>query len=106
MGLMEILNGRIQKVCIRPGKRGEEQALEMGRTYSYRGAWYPWLILACTLSIAGCSFPKIKSSLITGLATTAAVGVTSVLAPGCPCTSRDRRHNGCDCLCDDCGAIC
>jgi len=38
--------------------------------------------LACTLSIAGCSLPKIKSSLITGIATTTAVGVTSVVAPG------------------------
>jgi len=78
---MEKSNGRIKKVCIRPGKRGEEQALDMGRTHSYRGAWYPWLILACTLSIAGCSLPKIKSSLITGIATTTAVGVTSALTP-------------------------
>ena len=41
------------------------------------------MILACTLSIAGCnSFPKIKSSLITGLATTTAVGVASAVVPG------------------------
>ena len=39
------------------------------------------MILVCTLSIAGCSLPKIKSSLMTGVATTAAVGVTSVLSP-------------------------
>jgi len=75
---MEILNGRIQKAS----RRSKKQALDMGRSSSYRGAWYLWLILACTLSIAGCSFPKIKSSLITGLATTTAVGVTSVVAPG------------------------
>ena len=54
----------------------------MGSSNSYRGAWYHWLILVCTLSIAGCSLPKIKSSLITGIATTTAVGVTSVVAPG------------------------
>ena len=82
MGLMEKLNGRIKKVCIRFDKRSKKQALDMGRTYSYRGAWYPWLILACTLSIAGCSFPKIKTALMTGAATTAAVGVTSALIPG------------------------
>ena len=75
---METLNGRIQKV----GRRGKKQAMDMGRSSSYRGAWYLWLILACTLSIGGCSFPKIKSSLMTGMATTTAVGVTSVLVPG------------------------
>ena len=53
----------------------------MGRSSSYRGAWYFWLPLACTLSIAGCSFPKITSSLITGLATTTAVGVASAVMP-------------------------
>ena len=56
--------------------------MDLGSSNSYRGPWYHWLILACTLSIAGCSFPKIKSSLITGIATTTAVGVTSVVAPG------------------------
>ena len=75
---MEKSNGRIQEV----GGRSKKQALDMGSSNSYCGAWYPWLILACTLSIAGCSFPKIKSSLITGIATTTAVGVASVVAPG------------------------
>jgi len=75
---METLNGRIQKVS----GRSKKQALDMGRTYSHTSSWYLWLILACTLSIAGCSFPKIKSSLMTGIATTTAVGVTSVVAPG------------------------
>ena len=75
---MEILNGRIQKVS----RRSKEQAVDMGRTYSHTRSWHLWLILACTLSIAGCSFPKIKSSLMTGIATTTAVGVTSVVAPG------------------------
>ena len=75
---MEILNGRIQKVS----RRSKKQDFDMGRSSSYRGAWYLWLILACTLSIAGCSFSKIKTALMTGAATTAAVGVTSALVPG------------------------
>lgn len=75
---MEKSNGRIQEVS----RRSKKQTMDMGSSNSYRGAWYPWLILACTLSIAGCSLPKIKSSLITGIATTTAVGVTSVVAPG------------------------
>ena len=54
----------------------------MGSSHSYRGTWYPWLILVCTLSIAGCSLPKIKTALVTGAATTAAVGVASALVPG------------------------
>ena len=81
MGLMEVLDGRIKKACIRFDKRSKKQALDMGRTYSYRGAWYFWLPLACTLSIAGCSFPKITSGLMTGLATTTAVGVASAVMP-------------------------
>jgi len=56
--------------------------MDMGNSNRHRSACYPWLILACTLSIAGCSLPKIKSSLITGVATSTAVGVTSVLVPG------------------------
>jgi len=75
---MEKLNGRIQKVS----RRSKKQTVDMGRTYSHTRSWHLWLILACTLSIAGCSFPKIKSSLMTGIATTTAVGVTSVVAPG------------------------
>jgi len=75
---MEKSNGRIQEVS----GRSKKQALDMGRSSSYRGAWYLWLILACTLSIAGCSLPKIKSSLMTGAATTVAVGVTSAVMPG------------------------
>ena len=39
-----------------------------------------WLILVCLLSIAGCS--SLKSSLLTGAATSAVVGVTSVLPGG------------------------
>ena len=40
------------------------------------------LILVSTLSIGGCSWGKIKSSLMTGAATGAVVGVTSVLPGG------------------------
>jgi len=40
------------------------------------------LILASSLSIGGCSLAKLKSSLITGAATSAVVGVTSVLPGG------------------------
>ena len=75
---METINGRIKKVV----GRSEKSPVDLGRTHSNCGAWYLWLILACTLSIAGCSFPKIKSSLMTGIATSTAVGVTSVVAPG------------------------
>ena len=77
---MEKSNGRIKKVCIRFDKRSKKQAVDLGRTYSYRGAWYYWLIPLCFLSLAGCE--TMKSSLITGLATSTAVGVTSVVAPG------------------------
>ena len=73
---METLNGRIQKA----GRRSKKQALDMGSSNSYRGAWYYWLIPLCFLSLAGCE--TLKSSLMTGIATTTAVGVTSVVAPG------------------------
>ena len=79
---MEKSNGRIKKVCVCFSRRSKKQAVDLGSSNSYRGAWYHWLILACSLSIAGCSLPKIKSGLITGIATTTAVGVTSVVAPG------------------------
>ena len=73
---MEKSNGRIQEV----GGRNKEQTMDMGNSNRHRSACYPWLILACTLSIAGCS--SLKSSLITGAATSAIVGVTSVLPGG------------------------
>jgi len=73
---METLNGRIQKV----GRRGKKQTVDMGSSNSYRGAWYYWLILLCFLSLTGCE--TLKGGLITGLATTTAVGVTSVVVPG------------------------
>jgi hypothetical protein len=74
---MEKLNGRIQKVS----RRSKEQTMDMGNSNRYRRTCYPWLILACTLSIAGCSLPKIKSSLMTGAATVATVGAVSALTP-------------------------
>jgi len=72
---METLNGRIKKVV----GRGEKQALDMGGVTFNRCARYLCLVLF-SLSIAGCS--SLKSSLITGAATSAVVGATSVLAPG------------------------
>jgi len=74
---METFNGRIQKA----GRRSKEQTMDMGGISSYTRAWRIGLI-CLSLSISGCSLPKIKSSLITGAATSAAVGVTSVVAPG------------------------
>jgi len=52
----------------------------MGSRNSYGRYVHPCLILVCILSIAGCS--SLKSSLITGAATSAVVGVTSVLPGG------------------------
>jgi len=54
----------------------------MGSRNTYRSYVRFCIILACMLSIAGCSLPKIKSSLITGIATTTAVGVASAVVPG------------------------
>ena len=74
---MEPLNGCIKKVVI----RGEKQALDMGCISINRCAWYLFLVLFL-LSIAGCSLSKIKTGLMTGAATTAAVGVTTALTGG------------------------
>ena len=52
----------------------------MGSSNTYRSYVRSCLILACILSIAGCS--SLKSSLITGAATSAVVGATSVLPGG------------------------
>ena len=52
----------------------------MGSRNTYDRYVRPCLILACILSIAGCS--SLKSSLMTGAATSAVVGVTSVLPGG------------------------
>ena len=52
----------------------------MGSNNSYGSYVYLGLILAIFLS--GCSLSKIKSGLITGAATSAVVGVTSVLPGG------------------------
>ena len=51
----------------------------MGSRNSYRSYVYLWLALSC-LSTAGCS--TLKNSLMTGAATSAVVGVTSVLPGG------------------------
>ena len=77
---MEIFNGQIKGFM----GRGKKQAVDMGRNSSYhnyrRILW--GLILVSTLSIGGCSLAKVKSSLMTGAATTAAVGVTTALTGG------------------------
>ena len=52
----------------------------MGSSNTYDRYVRSCVALACILSIAGCS--SLKSSLMTGMATSAAVGVTSVLVPG------------------------
>ena len=52
----------------------------MGSSHTYRSYVRPCLILVCLLGIAGCS--SLKSSLITGAATSAVVGATSVLPGG------------------------
>ena len=77
---METTNGRIEKVM----GRSKVKAVDMGSNNShYRNRRILWgLILVSTLSIAGCSLGKIKSGLMTGAATSAAVGVTSALVPG------------------------
>ena len=54
----------------------------MGNSNSNAREVFLCLILACSLGIGGCSLAKLKSSLITGAATTAVVGVTSVLPGG------------------------
>ena len=54
----------------------------MGSRNTYGRYVYPCIALAFFLSIAGCSLAKMKSSLITGMATTAVVGATSVLPGG------------------------
>ena len=74
---METLNGCIKKVV----GRGTFKTLDMGRITINRCAWYLCLVLF-SLSIAGCSLSKIKSGLITGAATSAVVGATSVLPGG------------------------
>jgi hypothetical protein len=53
----------------------------MGSRNSHRRYVHLWLVLF-SLSIAGCSLPKLKSSLITGAATSAVVGATSVFPGG------------------------
>ena len=75
---MEILNGTVKKVV----GRSEKQAMDMGSNNSnHSNRWIlRGLILICFLSLTGCG--TLKSSLMTGAATGAVVGVTSALAPG------------------------
>ena len=54
----------------------------MGNRNTYGSYVRLCVILACLLSIGGCSLSKLKTGLITGAATSAIVGVTSVLPGG------------------------
>ena len=72
---METINGRIKKA----DRRSTFKALDMGGATFNRCARYLCLALF-SLSIAGCS--TLKSSLLTGAATSAVVGATSVLPGG------------------------
>ena len=71
---MEILNGPIKKVVA----RSEKKAF-MGSGHSHRSSLCFCVIFFGYLSLVGCS---LKPALMTGAATTAAVGVTSALVPG------------------------
>ena len=75
---MEILNGRIKKVV----GRSKIKALDMGRNNShYCNRWIlRGLIISCLLSMTGCG--TLKSSLITGAATSGIVAATSVFPGG------------------------
>ena len=54
----------------------------MGSSHTFSSYVRSCLILVCLLGITGCNLPKLKSSLITGAATSAVVGATSVLPGG------------------------
>ena len=54
----------------------------MGSSNNNRSHVRLWLILVCTLGIAGCSLGKIKTGLMTGAAPTAVVGATTALTGG------------------------
>jgi len=75
---MEILNGRVKKVM----GRSKVKAVDMGRNSSYyNNRWIlRGLILSCLLSMTGCG--TLKSSLITGVATSGIVAATSVFPGG------------------------
>ena len=75
---MEKSNGRIQKVV----GRSKVKAVDMGRNNShYCNRWIlRGLILSCLLSLTGCG--TLKSSLITGAATSGVVAATSVFPGG------------------------
>jgi len=72
---MEIINGHNQEDLV-----GGARKATLGCRNTYDRYVRSCLILVCILSIAGCN--SLKSSLITGAATTAVVGVTSVLPGG------------------------
>ena len=71
---MEILNGFIKKVVVRSKRKAF-----MASGHSHRSSLCLCVIFFGYLSLVGCS---LKPALMTGAATTAAVGVTSALVPG------------------------
>ena len=72
---MEIINGHNQEDLV-----GSARKAPLGSRNTYDRYVRSCVALACILSIVGCS--SLKSSLITGAATSAVVGVTSVLPGG------------------------
>ena len=76
MKLIEILTGFIKKIVA----RSEKKAF-MGSGHSRRSFLCLCVIFFGYLSLVGCS---LKPALMTGAATTAAVGVTSAIGTGVP----------------------
>ena len=74
---METINGHNQEDMERNLRK-----TFMGNRYFNGRVVALCLILASSLSIGGCSLAKLKSSLITGAATSAVVGATSVFPAG------------------------
>ena len=74
---MEIINGHTKEAVGR-----DKREAFVGSSNTYGCLVRLCIALVFSLSIAGCSLPKLKSSLITGMATTAVVGATSVLPGG------------------------
>ena len=75
---MEILNGTVKKVV----GRSKKQAVDMGcNNPNHSNRWIlRGLIISCLLSMTGCG--TLKSSLITGAATSGIVAATSVFPGG------------------------
>ncbi len=78
---MEILNGTVKKVM----GRSKIKALDMGCcNFNHCRRWILWGLILSSLSMTGCAnlMDRVRPALITGAATSAAVGVANVVAPG------------------------